>query len=130
MYCCCMCLCVSVLFFFFFFSSRRRHTRFDCDWSSDVCSSDLIALGYLAGAVALGLAGSWTVADIGLRGVWGAANGLVSAGLTFFLLPVAESITGITTDLTLLELSDPSRPLLRRCVVLLPGTHPPTPPTP
>src|SRR2546427_1553113 len=32
--------CVS---FFFFFSSRRRHTRFDCDWSSDVCSSDLSA---------------------------------------------------------------------------------------
>src|SRR5688572_31824574 len=30
-----------IFFFFFFFSSRRRHTRFDCDWSSDVCSSDL-----------------------------------------------------------------------------------------
>src|SRR2546430_6872634 len=30
-----MCVCC------FFFSSRRRHTRFDCDWSSDVCSSDL-----------------------------------------------------------------------------------------
>src|SRR5256886_2988012 len=29
---------------FFFFSSRRRHTRFDCDWSSDVCSSDLAKL--------------------------------------------------------------------------------------
>src|SRR5438309_3380035 len=27
--------------FFFFFSSRRRHTRWNCDWSSDVCSSDL-----------------------------------------------------------------------------------------
>src|SRR5260370_3226302 len=27
----------------FFFSSRRRHTRFKCDWSSDVCSSDLRA---------------------------------------------------------------------------------------
>src|SRR5712691_13120773 len=27
--------------FFFFFSSRSLHTRFDCDWSSDVCSSDL-----------------------------------------------------------------------------------------
>src|SRR5947207_12312947 len=26
---------------FFFFSSRRRHTRSLCDWSSDVCSSDL-----------------------------------------------------------------------------------------
>src|SRR2546430_8576677 len=30
----------------FFFSSRRRHTRFDCDWSSDVCSSDLIHVGF------------------------------------------------------------------------------------
>src|SRR5882762_9692655 len=28
----------------FFFSSRRRHTRFKCDWSSDVCSSDLIPM--------------------------------------------------------------------------------------
>src|SRR5699024_11808121 len=28
--------------FFFFFSSRRRHTRSKRDWSSDVCSSDLI----------------------------------------------------------------------------------------
>src|SRR2546430_13847508 len=36
---------------FFFFSSRRRHTRFDCDWSSDVCSSDLDA------------AGQWTVLE-------------------------------------------------------------------
>src|SRR5256885_5003027 len=27
---------------FFFFSSRRRHTRLQGDWSSDVCSSDLI----------------------------------------------------------------------------------------
>src|SRR2546430_12082623 len=37
-------LCLSLLSMlrhFFFFSSRRRHTRFDCDWSSDVCSSDL-----------------------------------------------------------------------------------------
>src|SRR5207237_7249135 len=31
------------IIFFFFFSSRRRHTRFKCDWSSDVCSSDLLA---------------------------------------------------------------------------------------
>src|SRR5689334_24774367 len=28
--------------FFFFFSSRRRHTRWNCDWSSEVCSSDLL----------------------------------------------------------------------------------------
>src|SRR6267143_375211 len=34
-------------FFFFFFSSRRRHTRWNCDWSSDVCSSDLAGVGRL-----------------------------------------------------------------------------------
>src|SRR2546426_6660995 len=33
-----------VSLFFFFFSSRRRHTRLQGDWSSDVCSSDLIDL--------------------------------------------------------------------------------------
>src|SRR6266480_2304014 len=33
--------------FFFFFSSRRRHTRLTCDWSSDVCSSDLHRRGAL-----------------------------------------------------------------------------------
>src|SRR2546430_7022053 len=49
---CCRCAVVLLIYtdvyplnvysvFFFFFSSRRRHTRFDCDWSSDVCSSDL-----------------------------------------------------------------------------------------
>src|SRR6266481_8246345 len=32
---------------FFFFSSRRRHTRWNCDWSSDVCSSDLLGLATL-----------------------------------------------------------------------------------
>src|SRR5256886_9450784 len=43
----------------FFFSSRRRHTRFDCDWSSDVCSSDLGRLGFglvLIVAFSVGLA--------------------------------------------------------------------------
>src|SRR5215467_4642418 len=30
------------IIFFFFFSSRRRHTRLQGDWSSDVCSSDLL----------------------------------------------------------------------------------------
>src|SRR5258705_6981647 len=33
-----------LLFFFFFFSSRRRHTRCLSDWSSDVCSSDLMLI--------------------------------------------------------------------------------------
>src|SRR5258707_9995462 len=35
---------MTLCLFFFFFSSRRRHTRYWRDWSSDVCSSDLIIL--------------------------------------------------------------------------------------
>src|SRR3712207_8906012 len=38
-------MCVEV----FFFSSRRRHTRYWRDWSSDVCSSDLFTAGLVAG---------------------------------------------------------------------------------
>src|SRR5438034_7771590 len=41
--------------FFFFFSSRRRHTRSLCDWSSDVCSSDLLQRCILAPSVKPGV---------------------------------------------------------------------------
>src|SRR6266567_891394 len=47
------------MYVFFFFSSRRRHTRFDCDWSSDVCSSDLVEqmgkMGLLGGGGGSGI---------------------------------------------------------------------------
>src|SRR5688572_30962374 len=51
----------------FFFSSRRRHTRFDCDWSSDVCSSDLPWLPGLVLLVgSLGLLGAQRQVDMSL----------------------------------------------------------------
>src|SRR3989454_5267242 len=40
-------------FYFFFFSSRRRHTRLQGDWSSDVCSSDLLELPYASGELVM-----------------------------------------------------------------------------
>src|SRR5690606_5896321 len=43
---------------FFFFSSRRRHTRFSRDWSSDVCSSDLGGDAQLARDLAMHIAAS------------------------------------------------------------------------
>src|SRR2546426_7205636 len=50
--CCFCCWYVFIVFmFFFFFSSRRRHTRLQGDWSSDVCSSDLTGVG----AVSIGI---------------------------------------------------------------------------
>src|SRR2546427_1880275 len=65
-----LCLSGLLLWFFFFFSSRRRHTRFDCDWSSDVCSSDLAGRGRL---------NLWTVFGL----TW-AAN-VASASLVYWL---------------------------------------------
>ncbi|MGH7700929.1 MAG: HD family phosphohydrolase [Gemmatimonadales bacterium] len=79
--------------------------------------------GYLLGSLALGLTGGWAVAEIGQRALLGVGNALVSASLTFALLPGAERLSQITTDLTLLELSDPSRPLLRRLSLEAPGTY-------
>ena len=83
----------------------------------------LVGIGYLAASLALGLAGDWSAREIGTRAVFGTANGLVSASLTILLLPVAERVAQITTDLTLLELSDPSRPLLRRLSLEASGTY-------
>src|SRR2546429_2709827 len=40
----------------FFFSSRRRHTRCSRDWSSDVCSSDLVFVGLAEQVASLGMA--------------------------------------------------------------------------
>src|SRR6266481_8653588 len=50
----------------FFLSSRRRHTPWNCDWSSDVCSSDL-GLLMLAGAIVLtaGLSGPTSAQEAG-----------------------------------------------------------------
>src|SRR5436190_6786961 len=65
-------------FFFFFFSSRRRHTRSLCDWSSDVCSSDL---EYLKKVLQL-------VRPYRFRFVVGLACGFLS-GILAFTLPVS-----------------------------------------
>ena len=54
---------------------------------------------------------------------YGLANGFACAVLTIGLLPFFESLFGITTDLTLLELSDLNHPLLKRLALEAPGTY-------
>src|SRR5260221_2294246 len=49
------------LLLFFFFASRRRHTRSLCDWSSDVCSSDLNMQIFPGGFV-----NAWAVCLVGI----------------------------------------------------------------
>src|SRR5437763_16804218 len=50
-----------VFLVFFFFSSRRRHTRYIGDWSSDVCSSDLSLRPHVQGEVGVVIAMTSTV---------------------------------------------------------------------
>src|SRR4051812_33095685 len=63
--------------FFFFFSSRRRHTRLTCDWSSDVCSSDLDGGdgGDGGDVIVRAVAGTDSLADIVNRKHWRAESG-------------------------------------------------------
>src|SRR5215210_4435352 len=72
---------MGILLCFFFFSSRRRHTRYIGDWSSDVCSSDLVrpqgatVIAIIEGILAvLALLGALVLIGIG-----GLAGGLVGA---------------------------------------------------
>lgn len=83
----------------------------------------VVGLGYLVGAAVLGLMSDWGWREIGGRALLGALNGTISASLALILLPQAESVTRITTDLTLLELSDQSHPLLRRLSLEASGTY-------
>jgi len=65
-----------------------------------------------------------TPAAESIKHVWLAViNGFLSPILTIGLLPLFESGFGITTDVTLLELSDLNRPLLKRLAIDAPGTY-------
>ncbi|HEX9729948.1 MAG TPA: HDIG domain-containing protein [Gemmatimonadales bacterium] len=78
---------------------------------------------FAVAAITVGLQSGWPIADVGSSALRGTLNAVVSAALVSIALPVLESLGGMTTDLTLLELSDPSRPLLRRLATEAPGTY-------
>jgi putative nucleotidyltransferase with HDIG domain len=79
------------------------------------------ALGLALGSLALRHAIPASDLPAGLMRA--AVNGVGSTALAAIALPIFESFTGITTNLTLLELSDPDRPLLRRLATEAPGTY-------
>ncbi|MEO8030246.1 MAG: HDIG domain-containing metalloprotein [Gemmatimonadota bacterium] len=81
-----------------------------------------VAVAMALASLALGLRLGWSGDSIGLSAIAGSVLALGSVSVALALLPVAESITGRTTDLTLLELSDPGQPLLRRLAAEAPGT--------
>jgi putative nucleotidyltransferase with HDIG domain len=86
-------------------------------------SIGVLSAVYAGAALVEGLAAGAPLAAIGTTALYGAGNAVFSAMLATLVLPMAESYTHCTTDLTLLELADPSRPLLRRLATEAPGTY-------
>jgi putative nucleotidyltransferase with HDIG domain len=82
-----------------------------------------VALAIAAALAALALRGALPPAALPAAVLRGGINAFVSAALAAIALPAFEVLTGITTDMTLLELSDPTRPLLRRLATEAPGTY-------
>jgi cyclic-di-AMP phosphodiesterase PgpH len=82
----------------------------------------VVGCAYLLAALAIGLMLDQSARIIAASAGFGALNALASILLALLLLPLAESYTGIETDLTLLEWSDLSRPLMQRLSLEAPGT--------
>jgi putative nucleotidyltransferase with HDIG domain len=82
----------------------------------------LLACAYALASIAAAVQLGWTEPQLVESLFAGYVSAVVSVSLAMLLLPFAESATHRTTDLTLLELADPSRPLLRRLAVEAPGT--------
>jgi len=83
----------------------------------------VVVAAFGVAAVAVGLQQGWTAEAIGTSALRGAVNAVASAALVGVALPLFESLGRITTDVTLLELSDPTHPLLRRLATEAPGTY-------
>ena len=82
----------------------------------------IVAGAYTLAALTMGLVSGWGWDAIVTTAITGSMVALSSASFALLMVPLAESATRITTDLTLLELSDLRRPLLQRLAVEAPGT--------
>ena len=86
-------------------------------------STALVVAAFATAAFTLGLRDGWSAAEFGRSVLRGAGNATLSAGLVFLALPIFERWARITTAMSLLELSNPNHPLLRRLATEVPGTY-------
>jgi putative nucleotidyltransferase with HDIG domain len=82
----------------------------------------VVAGASIRASITVGLLQGWATVTIVASVLLGSLMAIASAALAMLMMPLAESATRITTDLTLLELSDLGRPLLRRLALEAPGT--------
>src|ERR1035441_10945348 len=78
-----------ILDFCFFFSSRRRHTRCLSDWSSDVCSSDLISTGFVVDDAIVMIENISRFIEEGMSPMQAALKGSEQIGFTIMSLTVS-----------------------------------------
>jgi putative nucleotidyltransferase with HDIG domain len=93
---------------------RRRHHLY--------LAIGVVAVAGILASITIGLAKGWSGVTIVASAFLGILMAPASASLAMIVMPLGESATRITTDLTLLELSDLGRPLLRRLALEAPGT--------
>jgi putative nucleotidyltransferase with HDIG domain len=94
----------------------RRRTHF-YESLVFIAAANMLALGGLA------LVQLWTWKELGVALGWGFGSAATAVFLAMGLLPLLEWAAGRTTDLTLLELADLNRPLLKQLLVEAPGTY-------
>src|SRR5256885_13582394 len=91
---------MSLISFFFFFSSRRRHTRLQGDWSSDVCSSDLLAAWCFAGIALVLTFPFWITVNV----LGDSDNGVILAGylaswlMAGAVLAIGAAVSAVTKN--------------------------------
>ena len=91
--------------------------------------SDILKAGIWAGiAGAVGVVIISLISGLQIKvsiyeGIWGMANGVVSAIVAMGMLPAFESLFKVTTNISLLELSDLNHPILRQLFIHAPGTY-------
>jgi len=82
-----------------------------------------VSMAYIISAICIGLSNDLESQPFLYNMLFGITSSLVSTILAMFLMPFFESIFDITTDFTLMELSDLNRPLMKRMIIETPGTY-------
>jgi putative nucleotidyltransferase with HDIG domain len=82
-----------------------------------------VAVGHLFAIAAIALMRLWGWGDFGVAAGWGFLSAAIAVFVAMGLMPILEWASGRTTDLTLLELADLNRPLLKQLLLDAPGTY-------
>jgi len=82
-----------------------------------------LSLAYIISVVSVGILKSYSSDLFFYNMLLGITSSFISTILVMFLMPIFESLFDLTTDFTLMELSDLNRPLLRRMIIEAPGTY-------